>query len=373
MSTSVDPQLNEITELRHLLHRNAELSGREMKTMAILQAFIKENCPKAQLVEKEGWFYALIKGKGNHKIALRADMDGLPMPETLKLPYGSLNEGAAHKCGHDGHLAVLVGVMLECEKRQLENSVYFIFQPAEETGQGGKLCAELLREEGIEEVYAFHNLPGYPLNTLIYRRRLTQPASLGLTVRVAGKASHASEPESGNNPSGFLAQMIQSVNAMAQKEHQGIFLATVVNVALGARDFGISPGEGEISFTLRAENESELQKECENIQAYASSLAKEQGLSLQISESDRFPETRNDGQCLDKVLKAAEKAGISAQEMSELWRASEDFGHYLKQCPGAMFYLGCGEDHPKLHTPQYDFCDEIIPSAVQIFLNIIEG
>lgn len=395
-----------IIQLRHTLHRHPELSMQESGTIKILQAFLLENTT-LEIHEREGWFYALKKGSspatpvaGNTEsgrpaaagpIAFRADMDALPIPESIHLPYGSENEGVSHKCGHDGHCAVLCGLALELDGCETDRDIYLIFQPGEEIGAGAKRCAELIREKGITEIYAMHNLGGYPEGKLVYRRDLTQPASEGLQIRLTGKTSHASAPEKGNNPAGVIAAVVQyalqvaesTVNAPEEssvqqaqtpffiKNESPMRLCTITGIRLGDGDFGISPGEGEVCMTLRAEVEAEMMAMEQSILTYAGQEAENAGLQMDYSIHDYFPETRNHDRCLDRVLEAARKAKIPALSMQELWRASEDFGHYLKICPGAMVYIGNGEDYPPLHTAEYDFNDRILETAVDLFMGIV--
>ena len=122
--------------------------------------------------------------------------------------------------------------------------------------------------------------------------------------------------------------------------------------------------------TLRAEAEEEMLAMEQSIISFASQVSAAAGLQMTYSRHDYFPGTRNHDDCLDRVLYAAQENKIPAISMRELWRASEDFGHYLKICPGAMFYIGNGEDYPPLHTAEYDFNDRIIETSVNMFMRI---
>ena len=362
--------LTKITALRHALHQSPELSMKERETVKTLTAFVRQNTD-FRVVEMPGWLYAVKAGApGGKRIAFRADMDALPIRETLPLPYVSCREGVSHKCGHDGHCAALAGLALELSEQKLENTVYLIFQPGEETGQGGKICRELILQEGIEEIYAFHNLPGYPEGQLVYRQGLTQPASEGLRIRLEGKTSHASAPEEGRNPASALARIALYSEELIREPANGMLLCTITGIELGNGDFGISPGCGEISLTLRAEQEDEMVRLEKALLTFAAAQAKEYGLALSSEIRDCFPETRNDAACLTRVIRAAEALGVPAAPMAKLWRASEDFGWYLKDCPGAMFYLGAGEKAPALHTDAYDFDDALLETAVDLFCHL---
>ena len=360
--------LQAIIDLRHTLHRHPELSLHEHDTSARLRAFLRQHTT-LQVVERDGWFCAVKEGRDPtaSPIAFRADMDALPICEGIDLPYGSAHDGVAHKCGHDGHSAALCGLALALERHTPDRTVYLIFQGAEEIGQGAQRCAALLREAGIGQIYAFHNLGGYPEGTVIYRRDLTQPASEGLSISLRGRQSHASAPESGVNPAEAIARLTLFSQELAKRPHEGMVLCTVTGIRVGTGDFGISAGDGELRLTLRAEREAEMQAMENELLQYAAQLAREKGMTMTHQISDYFPETRNHDVCLERVIHAAGELGIPCREMGELWRASEDFGVYTKVCPGAIFYIGNGENYPPLHTREYDFNDRILPVAVDLF------
>lgn len=375
--------LKTITGLRHKLHQNAELSGQEFSTKKILMEFMRTETD-FEVRDCGRWFYCRKDPIAEQTplsfapIAFRADMDALPVDETIRLAddsgkdYGSLTPGVSHKCGHDGHSAVLAGVGLELSGKKLKRPVILIFQHAEETGKGGEACARLIPELGIGEVYAFHNLSGYPEGSIVVREGLSQPASKGLTVCFYGRTSHASYPDEGNNPSDAIADLEIFIRGLLKSPHKGMTLCTIVNIRVGTKDFGVSAGEGEISMTLRAEYESEINEMEAEILKEAELLAERDGLRTEHTEADPFPETRNNSEALKNVLSCASNLGDRVIKMKNLWRASEDFGYYLKMCPGAIFYVGNGEQYPPLHTCGYDFNDHILEKPVDLFCALAE-
>ncbi len=362
--------LLKITELRHELHMYPELSMQETETAARLRKFLEDNTG-FQVVDRGNWFYAVRKGKdAKSKIAFRADMDALPITEDHSLRYHSKNAGVSHKCGHDGHCAALCGLALELDGIDTEADIYLIFQPGEETGSGALICRELIRQEGIAQIYAFHNLGGYPEGSIVYRSGLTQPASEGLRICFEGKTSHASAPEEGRNPSCAVARVILKAEELTRDQSDGMFLCTITGVSVGTGDFGISPGSGELSMTLRAKKENRMKEVEEQIIRFAQEEATRCRLQTSCSIHDYFPETRNNDQCLETVITAAANLGMNVIPMESLWRASEDFGWYLKECPGAIIYIGSGENYPPLHSEGYDFNDRILATAVDLFATI---
>ena len=397
--------LEKIVELRHELHRHPDLSLKESGTIAILKRFLKENT-SLEIVDRDGWFYAVKPGRDPRapKIAFRADMDALPIDESggreadrpAWLAHASVNPGISHKCGHDGHSAALCGLALEFEGRELDRTVYFIFQKGEEIGAGGAEAAELLKEEGISEVYAYHNRSGFPEGAIVCRRGLTQPASEGLDIRFVGKKAHASAPETGRNPAGavartaLVAERLNRSDGMREGDRESaamaaegrpadteisgrpLTLCTIVGMSAGNGDFGIAAGEGRLQVTLRAENEADMLTMEREILDCAKEEAEAGGLEMSFSRKDVFPETRNTEASVERVLSAAASLRKTIIDSPELWRPSEDFGYYLKVCDGAMFYVGSGEDWPPLHTVEYDFNDRILESAVGMFVMLAE-
>ena len=169
----------------------------------------------------------------------------------------------------------------------------------------------------------------------------------------------------------LIARVILRAAEPAEDRSAGMMLCTVTGVRIGAGDFGISPGDGELCMTLRAEEESRMKHFEEQILAFAFEEGQQSGIGVSASVHDYFPETRNDDACLAAVVNAAERLGLTRIRMKDLWRASEDFGWYLKECPGAIFYIGNGEEHPPLHTAEYDFNDTILETAVDLFAALV--
>lgn len=384
--------LEKIKRLRHELHAHPELSMKERETKRRLMEFLRKNT-KLFIEDRGHYFYAYANGKNEElePIAFRADMDALPMEEKAGLPYGSKNPGVCHKCGHDGHCAALCGLALEADRLGTDRPVYFIFQHGEEIGGGGEECAGLIREKGIRWVFAFHNMSGYPEGQVLVKSGVTQCTSKGLTISMEGTPAHASQPEDGKNPAAALAKLALAIEAMAgaqrgeenagqgeenaaQEENSsfgGFVLATIVELSAGGRNFGIAASKGSVSVTLRADYERDLNRLEERIRETAQGLAKRYGLALSFEEQDFFPETVNDPEAVSLVRRAAASLKIPVRELSQPFRASEDFGYYLKQCPGAIFYIGNGEDHPQLHTAEYDFNDGILERAVDLFFALL--
>lgn len=361
-----------ITALRHQLHQLAELSGKEEKTRRCLMDFLRRET-SLEIVDCGAWFYAFCRGTGEGSIAFRADFDALPIADRPDLPYCSEQEGISHRCGHDGHSAALAGLALELETGTYPMDLYLIFQHGEEIGIGGEPCSKLLEEKGIKKVFAFHNWSGFPEGSILVKEGVSQCASKGLRTIFTGKTAHASQPEDGKNPACAAAELVLEHDA-AQKDPaaKGLLMATIVEVSVGNRNFGIAASKASVSATLRAEYGTDMERMETRLRRKAKELAERDGLSVCWEECDVFPETVNDSGCAEQIRQAAKKEGFSLLELKQPFRASEDFGYYLKTCPGAICYIGNGEHYPQIHTEEYDFNDNILETAVDLFLRIVQ-
>ncbi|MBQ9594994.1 MAG: M20/M25/M40 family metallo-hydrolase, partial [Synergistaceae bacterium] len=185
-----------------------------------------------------------------------------------------------------------------------------------------------------------------------------------------GKTSHASEPEKGLNPAYVIGRLICEIESLRDEFRAKNILCTVINISLGEKNFGISPGEGELALTLRARSDSEMREIRNHVINIAEKLAVNDSFRIECTGSDYFPETSSEAFCVKRVRRAAESLGLKVIDMQEPIRASEDFGWYTKQIPGAIFYIGNGEDYPAIHTGKYDFNDDILATASDMFTGI---
>lgn len=359
--------------LRHRLHAHPELSGQESWTKGHLMAFLNRHT-KLELVDRGAWFYGVYRAsEPRGSIAFRADFDALPMEEQTDLPYRSQTPGVAHKCGHDGHSATLAALALEVDDLGADKNVYFIFQHAEEIGGGGAACAQLLEEEGIDEVYAFHSMSGYPRGAVCLRDGTMNCASRGMIIQLEGAPAHASTPELGRNPALAVAHLVDAIPTLTRpEEHRGVVLCTVIQIAVGEPAFGMSAHKGRLLLTLRAQYEAELEALQRALEERVAQEAARHDLWCTLEYQDVFPETANHPAGVERVRCAAAGLGLPVVEMGEPMRASEDFGYYLKKAPGAIFLLGNGEAYPPIHSVDFDFPDEHISTACALFRALMD-
>jgi metal-dependent amidase/aminoacylase/carboxypeptidase family protein len=253
--------------------------------------------------------------------------------------------------------------------------VVLLFQPAEETGEG---AAKVISDDTFSRIkpdfaFAIHNLPGFPLNSVVIRNGLFSAASKGMIAELRGKTSHASEPEKGLSPAIPMAQIVMSVLKLPQMEgYRDFVLSTVVFAKLGEVALGTSPGYARVISTLRAYRGKDMALLADRAVETSERIAEKSGVELGIDWIQEFPPTSNDRHCVELVSETASELGLKTVSPEEPFRWSEDFGHFTALCPGAIFGIGSGTDHSALHNPDYDFPEEIIPTGIEMFEGIIK-
>lgn len=368
----------ELAELRHTLHRLAELSGREERTAAFLASMLQPLNPDELVTGLGGCGIAAVfsgtrPGPG---VLIRAELDALPIHDPPELPYRSDEPGVGHKCGHDGHMAILVGLARVLSATGPERgAAILLFQPAEETGMGAAavLADPAWAKLKPDVVFALHNLPGYPTGLVLLRSGPFASASVGVAVRLSGKSSHAAEPEQGRSPALAVSQIIQAWSASPQ-EQVAIHVpakVTVIHARVGGPAYGTSPGDGVVMATLRAHDDLVLRELTRHCSDRAISIARAYGLDASVEEVEPFPATVNDPPAVDCVLQAAAGAGLPVEKPDRPFGWSEDFGHFTARYPGALIGLGAGGDCPALHDAHYDFPDGLLAPGVRLLAEIV--
>ena len=368
-----------LVELRKTLHRHPELSGREFQTASRIKKFLWE-IPEIQIVEKvggNGMIALFDSGKPGPSILLRCDMDALPIEETNVFLHKSVNDGVAHKCGHDGHMAIIAGVAAILGTNPIAaGKVALLFQPEEENGRGAeRVLQHSFFETFIPDmVFAMHNLPGFEENTVISRVGCFASASRGMVIKLFGSTSHAAHPEQGRSPvnvvSGLLTGLTELPNL--RETFDDFCLVTIIHARIGERAFGTTPDEAVVMATLRSYLDSDMVKLTRNAERLVQELCRQNRIEWEWEYTEVYPATLNDSRTHDLVKTAARFAGCEFIEFAEPFRWSEDFGRFTQKYPGAVFGIGVGVEHAGLHHNDYDFNDKIIPSAIAVFLNIIK-
>ncbi|MGC9342248.1 MAG: amidohydrolase [Bacteroidales bacterium] len=366
----------ETRDLRQELHRYPELSGNEKETIKKLKKFFHKLNPDqfSENIGSNSVAWTFQPENPVKTIMFRADMDALPIPDEIEAPYKSDFENVGHKCGHDGHMAILSGFAELLSRNRPKNTrVVLLFQAEEETGQGAEKVVNdsWFGKINPDYVFGLHNLPGFKKHTVILRQNIFASASVGIKIKLKGKSAHAGQPQDGISPAMGIARL----STFIQKEldyakFEKFCLATIIHIRLGEVAFGTSPGEADFMLTLRAAKEEELELLTEMINEKTRVICKEENLKFEVSFTERFPSTVNHEEAVNLISSSAESLSLDTTFPVEPFRWSEDFGHYLKNNKGAFFGLGAGKEAPALHNPDYDFPDEILMTGVKLFFEI---
>lgn len=359
--------------LRQDLHQNPELAGQEFATSGRLRSFLQDLAKPPEFVDLGAAAFAAVfdSGQAGPTVMLRSELDALPIDEPNGLDYRSTKPGIAHKCGHDGHMAILAETARLISSRPLAmGRMVLLFQPAEETGEGAKqiIANPAFGPLAPDRIFALHNVPGFAQGQVVTRAGTFSCASRGMQIEIQGLAAHAAQPETGVSPAMALSGLLNDFCKLTG-DQPGICFATVTHARMGTRSFGIAPGSAELLVTLRSECDDQMAK----LVARAESLVQEHcdsnGLRHLITYTDEFPATVNDSEAVVEVQKVARADELSVPAQPFRW--SEDFGHFTARYPGAMFGLGAGEDMLPLHHPEYDFPDTLIDRGAELFERLV--
>ncbi|MEL6641833.1 MAG: amidohydrolase [Pseudomonadota bacterium] len=376
MLTETD--IAELTVLRRELHRRPEVSGAEKDTAAVIAEALHALRPDQVITGLGGHGIAAVF-EGQHAgptVMIRCELDGLPIKEDSDVAWASEVPGQGHLCGHDGHMAMVLGVgRVFAVQRPTCGRVVLLFQPAEEDGSGARAVAADPKFEAIAPDWAFaiHNLPGVRLGDVALRVGLMNPASQGLQIALFGKAAHAAAPETGISPGVVMAGLIPVLGALGDGgELTDTFsLSTVTHAQLGVPSFGIAPGDAVINVTLRAATDQALAEMVATAAGLARDAAAQAGLRVEITDHDVFAASVNGADAADVAVRALDAVGVTHSSAAVPMRASEDFGVFGHHAKAAMLCLGSGVDQPALHNPNFDFPDALIPVGKSIFPRIV--
>ena len=371
LSRSASPEL---VTLRLELHRRPEFSNEEHETAARIAAELERCRPDELLTElgTHGVAAVFDSGVEGPTVLFRCELDGLPITEISTFGWRSEIEGKGHLCGHDGHMAIVCGLAQQlASNRPARGRVVVLFQPAEETGAGARDVIADPRFETIRPDFAFalHNLPGLPLGAIGVRSGPFTFASEGLAIRLTGRTSHAAQPEAGLSPAAVMGELMERLPALPETlgHRPGHSLVTLSHARLGEAAFGIAPGEADVWVTVRAIDDGLMANLMGEAEKLALGLSEAGGLEVTFDRYESFVAGHNDEEAVSRIEAAAAALGATRVEVGDPYRWSEDFGRFGSVAKTGLFVLGSGEDHPRLHNPDFDFPDELIGPGIAMF------
>lgn len=368
---------NNLISFRRDLHAYPEVSGQEYQTAKKIADYLTDFKPSRMIknVGGTGVIAVFDSGKPGDTVLFRAELDALPIQETNDFDYRSKNPEVSHKCGHDGHATILLGLAKRLSHKPIgSGKVALLFQPAEENGLGAQAVLEDPEFTPVQPDYviALHNLPGYPMHQIVIRQGSFTAAVQSMTIKLKGKTAHAAEPEHGINPALAIAEVIKETEKLSNNntERPDFAVVTPIHIEMGSEDYGISAGYGEVRLTIRCWTETHLSNLTENIEKIVQEITKEHLLNSEIELSHHFAANANNSGVVDIISECAHDLQLEIHHNPLPFKWGEDFGLFTQRFKGAMFGLGAGENTPALHNPDYDFPDQLIETGANIMYQI---
>ncbi len=377
VAAAIERILPGIIETRHHLHQNPELSGEEQATSAYvaerLRAFGLDDLQTG--LAGHGVTATLRGGQNGPMLALRADMDALPIQEASNLDYASCNAGVMHACGHDGHTATLLGTaqVLSELRDYLPGPVKFIFQPAEETvgGADGLIAAGVL--DGVQAIVALHGWPNLEIGQIGYRPGPMMASADTFDLTVKGLGGHAAYPHTIVDPIVIGSQIVAAWQTLASREVSPLdsVVVTVTQFHAGTA-YNVIPSTARLKGTVRTLSNAVRDEMPAKMERIASGICSAFRADYEFKTSFGPPVVVNDPALTALVERVGRDVlalgGVQFLETPTM--GAEDFAYYLREVPGVMFRLGVGTDVTALHTPTYNFSDGALPYGMTMLANI---
>jgi len=374
--------LPQLRAIRHDIHQHPELGFEEERTQALVEKWLVEHGYEPRPSAGTG-LVAEIGGGDGRCIALRADMDCLPMQETTDLPYRSVHDGRAHKCGHDGHTTILMGVaaMLAAERdARPVGRVRLIFQPSEENinGSGGEKMVDEGVLDGVDEVYGLHNWPAYTKGEVRVCAGPTMAQVHSFRISVTGVGGHGSQPQLCRDPIVAGAHLVTALQTVVSR---GLGYEGGAVLSVGAFHAGdannVIPDRATLRGTIRSFDPRVTERVLERLDEVVRGVAATFGVTIEPEIVPGFPVLVNDRGCAEAVARVA-RTVVGADKVSDEdlpMAGGEDFAYMAQAVPGAYFFLGArkpGEQTPGCHHPHFDFDDDLIETGVRMMLGLVD-
>jgi len=361
-----------LTALRREFHRHPELGFAEDRTKATVAHHLRRL--GLEVHEGVGVVGILRAGQGNRAIGLRADMDALPIREASSHGYVSENAGVMHACGHDGHMAMLMGAAERLSQdRDFDGTVVFLFQPNEEHGLGAQAMIDegVLERFPVEEVYAIHNLPGVPTGQVLTRTGLVCSSESLFEIAITGQGGHASMPQVGVDAITVAAELVQALQTIvSRKLAPGAGAVVSVTEFLTDGQRNVLPGTATLKGDVRARGEQDRAAIEGFMRQIAQGVAAAHGVQVEVSFNTEFIETVNAEGPTAAVIRSARAAELDVIPDCQTMSFSEDFAHFSAAVPGCFLMLGNGVEGANgqpLHAADYDFNDALLPVGANLW------
>ncbi|MDD3528287.1 MAG: M20 family metallopeptidase [Gallionellaceae bacterium] len=371
-----------LTTLRRDLHAHPELAFEERRTAAVVADTLRAaGIEVHEGLAGTGVVGVLKRGSGPRAIGLRADMDALPLAEQNVFPHRSRHDGRMHACGHDGHTAMLLGAAEHLAKEgDFDGTVYFIFQPAEETVGGARVMIEegLLERFPMQQVFGMHNWPGLPAGQFAVHGGPVMACADQFDIHVRGHGAHAAMPHQGRDPVVAMAALVQALQSVVSRTVDPLesVVLSITRLRAGGEAYNIIPDEAYLGGTLRAfKNELRDQAE-EAMERICHGIGVAHGVQASLDYRRGYPPTVNTAAeaavCREIAASLVGPGNVHKDRHPSM--GAEDFAYFLNERPGCYVWIGngLGEGGCMLHNPHYDFNDDILALGASYWVRLAE-
>lgn len=381
MKDTIQSILPEIIELRHELHTHPEIRFEEHWTSDRISAFLDSCGIEHTRGHARGTgIVATIRGEGSRTVALRSDMDALEIEEETGVSYRSTIPNRMHACGHDGHMANLCGTakVLQTLRDQLKGNVKLIFQPAEEQAAGGRLIVEEGILDDVDGVFGLHCWPTLPVGQVGVKSGPAMASADFFRITIKGIGCHGADPASGVDPVLIAAHVLTALQSIVTRETNpwDPAVLTVAKVSAGEAS-NVIPETAIMEGTFRALSHPVRDRIFASIARIAENTARAHNAEASVEfDGEPYPFLNNDPEMSDFVKDMVRQAFGDERLYEPKFAAmtAEDFAYYLQRVPGAFLFLGNNPDpaskYPGLHSPHFDFCDEALPTGIELLSTV---
>ncbi len=372
--------IDDAVDWRRLLHRQPELTWSEHQTAETIRQRLDALGIAWRTCAGTGTVATLAPGAVGRHVALRADMDAMPVVEATGLPHASETDGVMHACGHDGHMATLMAATgwLRAREETLPGPVSLLFQPAEEGGHGARKMIEDGALEGVDVIFGWHNWPAIPYGRAVCPDGAVMSANGTFVIEVHGAGGHASQPEECRDPVLAAAAITVALQQVVSRRVAPQRAAVVAVTSIDAPSLSqtTTPDRATLSGSIRVSDTTQRDIVFHTIDAIAAATATAYDVDVVVTPTARYGATVNHPE------PAAELRGVLEQRLGPEWHAddtlvpvmaSEDFSYYLDEVPGAFALVGADDGnghHEPCHSPRYDFNDRLIDPVAGVFTQL---
>ena len=372
LATEVDRMAGALVEWRRDFHRHPELAFEEHRTSGVVRAFLEGIGIEVRSCGRTGLRGVLRGGRPGRTVALRADMDALPVAEIADHDYQSQNPGVMHACGHDGHMAILMGAarVLAARRDTLAGNVVFLFQPSEENPPGG---APLMVEEGaldgVDAIFGLHLWQPLPSGVVGLRAGAMMAQADEFQVVVQGRGGHASQPQMTVDPVVVASHVVVAAQTIVSRFTDPVEAAVVSFTTIhGGRIHNVIPDSVTMTGTVRTLDLDTQRAVKQRLGEVCEATCRLFGATAEFTYTDGYPPLLNDASSVDLVSRAAARElGADQVHTTAPVMGGEDFAYYLRRVPGAFAMLGIGDGRPyPHHNARFDIDENVLPVGVRL-------